>query len=48
MLGDLWSPPGVGILADHIPMQRAMLVLPAAIAVSVAAWWTRKETRRVR
>jgi MFS family permease len=47
MLGDLWSPPGVGILADHVPMQSAMLILPVAIALSAVAWWTRKGTVRV-
>jgi MFS family permease len=46
MLGDLWSPPGVGILADHVPMQSAMLVLPAAIAFGAIAWWTYKGTAR--
>jgi MFS family permease len=40
-LGDLWSPPGVGVLADWIPMPLAMMSLPAAVAVSAAAWWTR-------
>jgi MFS family permease len=44
MLGDLWSPPGVGILADHVPMQSAMLILPIAIALGATAWWTRKGT----
>jgi MFS family permease len=41
MLGDLWSAPGVGLLADILPMQVAMLILPCTIALSVAAWWTR-------
>ena len=39
LLGDLWSPPGVGILADHLPMSVAMLALPLAVALSVAGWW---------
>jgi MFS family permease len=39
VLGDLWSPPGVGFLADHIPMEFAMLVLPVAILVSALLWW---------
>jgi MFS family permease len=38
-LGDLWSPPGVGILADHLPMAMAMLVLALAVAISAAGWW---------
>jgi MFS family permease len=42
LLGDLWSPPGVGFLADHITMPIAMLALPVAIAVSGAIWWRPK------
>jgi MFS family permease len=38
-LGDLWSPPGVGLLADHLSMPIAMLALPAAIAMSAVIWW---------
>jgi len=38
-LGDLWSPPGVGVLADLVPMPIAMLTLPAAVALSAAGWW---------
>ncbi len=38
-LGDLWSPPGVGVLADLVPMTFAMLTLPLAVAISAAAWW---------
>jgi MFS family permease len=40
LLGDLWSPPGVGFLADHVSMPVAMLTLPLAIALSAAGWWT--------
>lgn len=39
LLGDLWSPPAVGALADHVPMRFALLVLPVAIAVSGFFWW---------
>jgi len=39
LLGDLWSPPGVGALADHLPMPIAMLALPLAIALSAVVWW---------
>jgi len=39
LLGDLWSPPGVGALADHMPMPVAMLALPVAILVSAVVWW---------
>jgi len=42
VLGDLWSPPGVGALADVVSMRIAMLVLPAAIVVSGLVWWPRK------
>jgi MFS family permease len=42
MLGDLWSPPLVGILADHVAIELAMMVLPVAIAVSALVWWPRK------
>ncbi len=41
MLGDLWSPPGVGFLADRVPMPIAMLILPGTIALSAVAWWAR-------
>ena len=39
MLGDLWSPPGVGALADVVTMPIAMLSLPVAIALSAFVWW---------
>ncbi len=39
LLGDLWSPPAVGVLADHFPMRMAMLILPLAILVSGMMWW---------
>jgi MFS family permease len=38
-LGDLWSPVGVGVLADRLPMSVAMLALPLAVALSAAGWW---------
>jgi MFS transporter, Spinster family, sphingosine-1-phosphate transporter len=47
-LGDLWSPPGVGVLLDHLSAPAAMLALPAAIALSAAGWWpspVRRESR---
>jgi hypothetical protein len=37
--GDLWSPPLVGLLADHIPIQLAMMSLPGFIALSAWLWW---------
>ena len=39
ILGDLWSPPGVGVLADVVSMPVAMLVLPVAILASALVWW---------
>lgn len=37
--GDLISPPIVGFLADHFPMQASMNILAAAIALSAIIWW---------
>jgi MFS family permease len=42
VFGDLWSPPLVGVLADHVAIELAMMVLPAAIAVSAIMWWPRR------
>lgn len=42
ILGDLWSPPFVGLLADHLPIAMAMMTLPAAIAASAFLWWPRR------
>jgi MFS family permease len=42
VLGDLWSPPLVGLLADHLPVQLAMMALPFAIATSAFLWWPRQ------
>jgi MFS family permease len=42
MLGDLWSPPLVGVLADHLPIEAAMMTLPVTIALSALVWWPRK------
>ncbi len=41
VFGDLWSPPLVGLLADHLPIQLAMMTLPLAIAASAVIWWPR-------
>ncbi|HEY2514432.1 MAG TPA: hypothetical protein VGI39_26390, partial [Polyangiaceae bacterium] len=40
-LGDLWSPPLLGLLQDHFPIAPAMMLIPAAVAVSAALWWPR-------
>lgn len=42
VLGDLWSPPLVGYLADRFPIEVAMMALPVAIAVSAWIWWPRR------
>lgn len=41
VFGDLWSPPVVGLLADHLPIQIAMMTLPIAIVFSAYLWWPR-------
>ncbi len=41
LLGDLWSPPMVGAVADHSTMQTGMLLLPLAIAGSGVMWLVR-------
>ena len=43
IFGDLWSPPLVGLLADHLPIQLAMMTLPFAIAASAWMWWPRRQ-----
>jgi len=42
ILGDLWSPPVVGLLADNLPIAMAMMTLPVAIAVSAWIWWPKR------
>lgn len=39
VFGDLWSPPLVGLLADHLPIALAMMTLPFMIAISALLWW---------
>ncbi|MGH7270050.1 MAG: spinster family MFS transporter, partial [Polyangiaceae bacterium] len=38
-LGDLWSPPLIGLVADHAPMQMAMMAGPALFAIAAWVWW---------
>jgi MFS family permease len=38
-LGDLWSPPLIGLVADHAPMAWAMLAGPAVFALGALFWW---------
>jgi MFS family permease len=37
--GDLWSPPLIGLVADHAPMAWAMLAGPAVFALAALFWW---------
>lgn len=41
VLGDLWSPALVGLLADHLPIHLAMMALPLSIGLSAWLWWPR-------
>jgi MFS family permease len=38
IFGDLWSPPLVGLLADYLPIQVAMMTLPVFIGLSAWLW----------
>jgi MFS family permease len=40
-LGDLWSPPLIGLLADHLSIAWAMMAVPLAIALAAWFWGTR-------
>jgi MFS family permease len=46
LLGDLWSPPAVGLLSDHFPIAIAMMSLPVAFGISALLWWVRGEAAR--
>jgi len=41
IFGDLWSPPGIGLIADYLPMVTAMMGLPVLLAIAAAIWWPR-------
>jgi MFS transporter, Spinster family, sphingosine-1-phosphate transporter len=41
LLGDLWSPPVIGIFLDVLPIVLAMMALPIAFALAAATWWPR-------
>jgi MFS transporter, Spinster family, sphingosine-1-phosphate transporter len=45
LLGDLWSPPGVGVLADLTSLSLAMLILPFAVLLSAVIWFRPAEPR---
>ena len=38
-LGDLWSPPLMGLVADHAPIEWAMFAVPLFFAVGGWIWW---------
>jgi MFS family permease len=42
LLGDLWSPPALGVLQDHLPVVIAMMAIPLTFAFSAYTWWPRK------
>jgi MFS family permease len=39
LLGDMWSPLLIGLVADHAPIHWAMLGAPLAFAVAAIVWW---------
>jgi MFS transporter, Spinster family, sphingosine-1-phosphate transporter len=41
LLGDLWSPPLIGFLADHAGMQTAMMAVPLGFFVAGVVWFRR-------
>jgi MFS family permease len=38
LLGDLWSPPLIGLMADHAPMVWAMMAVPAVFVLAAFVW----------
>jgi MFS transporter, Spinster family, sphingosine-1-phosphate transporter len=43
-MGDLWSPPLIGLAADHAPMQLAMFTGPAIFALAAFLWFRAART----
>jgi MFS transporter, Spinster family, sphingosine-1-phosphate transporter len=39
LLGDLWSPPLIGLAADHWPIEWAMFAGPLFFGLSAILWW---------
>jgi len=39
LLGDLWSPPFIGLVADHASMAWGMLLCPLGFGLGALAWW---------
>ncbi|MEZ4364766.1 MAG: MFS transporter [Kofleriaceae bacterium] len=42
MFGDLWSPPLLGLLVDHLPLVAAMMFLPVTFALGAWIWQPRR------
>jgi sugar phosphate permease len=47
IFGDLWSPPLIGLVADHAPMQWAMLAAPFAFGLAAVLWWRGRASARL-
>lgn len=45
LLGDLWSPPLIGVVADHAPMAWAMLLCPVMYGLAALVWWRGRVAR---
>ena len=39
VFGDSWTPPVLGALADVMPMQSALTLVPALLVFAAAVWW---------
>jgi MFS family permease len=46
-LGDAWSPPLIGLVADHAPMELAMYAGPLAFALGFVLWWRARASVRL-
>ncbi len=46
LLGDLWSPPLIGLFLDYLPIVLAMMALPVGFALASATWWPRRKEAR--
>jgi MFS family permease len=46
-LGDFWSPPLIGIVADHAPMGLALAAAPIVFALAALTWWGARRSASV-
>lgn len=46
LLGDLWSPPALGLAIDYLVLVVAMMMLPILLAIAAAIWWPRPHEAR--